>query len=105
RLTPDVRRILRLYLPVAAGLIVSIVGQVIDIGFKSELNRGGITAMQLATTLTQFPIGIAVSAMSFAILPSLSVAAASAHMEEFKSTLTLGMRLVLFLTIPAAVGY
>ena len=32
--------------------------------FKSHLKQGGaITAMQLATTLTQFPIGIAVAAI------------------------------------------
>lgn len=104
-LTPDVRRILRLYVPVAVGLIVSLGGQVADLGFKWQLAAGGLTAMQVATTLTQFPIGLAVAAMSFAILPSISADAAFDRLEQFKHTLAIGMRLVLFLTVPAAVGY
>jgi putative peptidoglycan lipid II flippase len=103
--TPEVRQVIRLYGPVAAGLLVSIAGQIIDLGFKSELRGGSITAMQFATTLTQFPIGIAVAALSFAVLPSISADAAFGRMDQFKDTLVTGMRLVLFLTIPAAVGY
>lgn len=104
-LTPEARQILRLYAPVAAGLLVSIAGQVIDLGFKSTLARGSIVAMQTATTLTQFPIGIAVAAMSFAILPTISADAALGRIQEFKDTLATGLRFVLFITIPAAVGY
>lgn len=103
--TPEIRRIARLYAPVAAGLLVSIAGQMIDLSFKSELPGGAITAMMFATTLTQFPIGIVVAALSFAVLPSISADAAFGRMEQFKDTLVTGMRLVLFLTIPAAVGY
>lgn len=105
QLTPEVRKILRLYAPVAAGLVVSIVGQIIDIGFKWQLGKGAVLSMANATTLTQFPIGIAVAGLSFAILPSISADAAFGRMEQFKATLTAGMRLVLFLTIPATVGY
>jgi putative peptidoglycan lipid II flippase len=104
-ITPDVRRILRLYAPVAVGLLVSIAGQVIDLIFKSHLGEGPITWMQIATTLVQFPIGIAAAAMSFAVLPSISADAATGRVAQFKETLTLGMRLVLFLSIPAAIGY
>ncbi len=104
-LTPEVRRILRLYLPVAAGLIVSIVGQIIDVQFKLHLRAGGLVAMQFATTYTQFPIGIAVAALSFAVLPTLSSHAAFHRPQEFKKTLALGIRFVLFLTLPAAAGY
>ncbi|MDQ2741403.1 MAG: murein biosynthesis integral membrane protein MurJ [Chloroflexota bacterium] len=104
-LTPDIRRIIRLYAPVAAGLLVSIAGQIIDLTFKSQLRNGAITDMQFATTLTQFPIGIGVAALTFAVLPSLSSDAAFGRIERFKDTLATGIRLVLFLTIPAAVGY
>lgn len=103
--TPEIRQIIRLFAPVAGGLLVSIAGQIIDLGFKSELHSGSITAMLFATTLTQFPIGIAVAALSFAVLPSISADAAFGRMDQFKDTLVTGMRLVLFLTIPAAIGY
>jgi putative peptidoglycan lipid II flippase len=104
-LTPEIRSVLRLYAPVAVGLLISIAGQVIDLNFKSQLETGAITSMYFATTLTQFPIGIAVAALSFAILPSLSSSAALDRMHDFKATLSFGLRLVLFLTIPAAIAY
>jgi putative peptidoglycan lipid II flippase len=87
------------------GLLVSIGGQVIDLNFKAQLETGAITSMSIATTLTQFPIGIAVAALSFAILPSLSLSASPAQLDNFKETLTFGLRLVFFLTIPAAIAY
>ncbi|MGH2441554.1 MAG: murein biosynthesis integral membrane protein MurJ [Chloroflexota bacterium] len=104
-LSPEIRRILRLYAPVAAGLIVSLIGQTIDLGFKWKLHSGAVYAMSQATILTQFPIGIAVAGLSFAILPSLSADASFGRLTEFKDTLSLGIRVALFLTIPAAAGY
>lgn len=105
QLTPEIHGVLRLYAPVALGLLISIAGQVIDLNFKSQLETGAITSMYFATTLTQFPIGIAVAALSFAILPSLSSSAVQERMHDFKGTLTFGLRLVLFLTIPATIAY
>lgn len=102
-ISEDVRQILRLYAPVAAGLLVSIAGQVADVLYKAHLGEGPLSAMGYATTLVQFPIGIAVAAMSFAVLPSISSDAAFERMDAFKNTLAAGMRLVLFLTLPAAV--
>lgn len=104
-LSPEVRQILKLYAPVAAGLLVSVAGQVIDINLKWRLTCGGLTAMQQATTLVQFPIGIAVAALGYAVLPSISADAAAQRMDDFKRTLAAGFRFVLFLTIPASLGY
>jgi putative peptidoglycan lipid II flippase len=105
-LSPEVKRILRLYLPVAVGLLISIAGQIIDIIFKSTLrDTGAIADMLYATVLTQFPIGIAVAGLSFAVLPSISSDAAFERMERYKDTLAAGIKLALFLTIPAAIGY
>ncbi len=104
-LSPTIRKILRLYLPVAAGLVISIAGQIVDLNFKASLGPGAISWMSWATTFTQFPIGIAVAALSFAVLPTISSDVAFLRPDQFKQTLTMGMRLVLFLTIPAAVGF
>jgi putative peptidoglycan lipid II flippase len=102
---PVLRRMVRLYLPVAAGMCVSIAGQVADVNFKSHLpQHGGLSAMQYATQLVQFPIGIVVAGLGFAVLPSISADAAAERLAEFKETLTLGFRLVLLLLVPSAVG-
>jgi len=100
-----VRRILWLYVPVAAGLCVSIAGQVADINFKSHLPQtGGLSSMQYATQVIQFPIGIVVGALGFAVLPSISADVAAGQLGRFKDALMVGFRLVLVLMIPAMAG-
>jgi putative peptidoglycan lipid II flippase len=102
--TPPVRQILKLYLPVSAGLVITLVGQIIDLNLKASVASHVISWMATATTFTQFPIGITVAALSFAILPSISSDVAFQRPEQFKETLAMGIRLVLFLTVPAAIG-
>ena len=103
---PTVRKILFLYGPVALGIVVSIVGQIFDLNFKSRLpGLGQLSDMQYATTLIQFPVGIVVAALGLAVLPMISSDAASGRIDDLKDKLGLGFRLVLVLMIPAAVGF
>jgi putative peptidoglycan lipid II flippase len=69
---PEVRAILRLYGPVAAGMLVTIVGIVLDRYFASQLEPGSMTVMGYATRLIQFPLGLVATATAFAVLPTLS---------------------------------
>lgn len=69
---PGVGQIARLYLPVALGLIVSTVGIAIDTNLASRTGEGNLAAMGFATTLVQFPLGLVATAVSSALLPSLS---------------------------------
>jgi putative peptidoglycan lipid II flippase len=102
---PVVQRILRLYLPVAGGIVVSIVGQVVDYNFKSHLPQAdGLSVMQYATQIIQFPVGIIALALGMAVLPAISTDAAAQRARDFKETLDLGFRLVLVLMVPAMVG-
>ena len=103
---PAIRRIVRLYLPIAAGMVVTIAGQIADINFKSKLPLAGeLSSMQNATQLVQFPVGIVAAALAFAVLPTISVEAAQESLEGFKDTLALGMRMSLVLLVPAMVGF
>ncbi|MBI2954475.1 MAG: murein biosynthesis integral membrane protein MurJ [Chloroflexi bacterium] len=109
---PALRRITRLYAPVALGLVVSQIGVIIDRNLASHTGEDSIAVMRFATTLIQLPLGLAVTAMSFAILPTLSrhgvIAADSSAgkeaMDSYKRTLVMGIRLALIAIIPAAVG-
>jgi len=65
---PEVRTILRLYAPVAAGMLVTIVGIAIDRRFASEFEVGSMTVMGYATRLIQFPLGLVATATAFAVL-------------------------------------
>jgi putative peptidoglycan lipid II flippase len=104
---PAVRQILRLYLPIAAGLLISVGQQTFELrlnGLAPGNALRNITALQSATTLIQFPTGLVVAALSFAVLPPLAAAANDGDMAGFKRTLALGFRLGLLLMTPAMVG-
>jgi putative peptidoglycan lipid II flippase len=59
--------------------------------------------MRYATTLYQLPIGLVVTALSIAILPTLSEQALGS-LATFKRTLAEGVRMVLALILPATTG-
>lgn len=101
---PALRRIVRLYIPVLLGLVVSQVGTAIDRNLASHTGPRSIAWMYNATTLIQFPLGLVATAISAAVLPSLSQFATTEEMARFRRTLARGLRVVLILIIPAATG-
>ena len=101
---PALRKMLRLYTPVLGGLIIGQVAIAISLNLASHTGASGIALMDYPTRLIQFPLGLIVSAVSIAILPSLSRHAALNSVADFKATLAQGLRLVLVLIIPATVG-
>ncbi len=102
---PGVRRILRLYAPVAAGLLVSAAVVTLDTRLASQTGTGSLAAMRYATTLVQFPLGLVATALSFATLPVLSRYGRDGARETgFRRTLAMGLKAALLLITPAAVG-
>lgn len=101
---PALRKMWKLYRPVLGGLIVGQVAIAISLNLASRTSPEGIALMDYPTRLIQFPLGLIASAVSIAILPSLSRHAAVDAPAEFKATLAQGLRLVIVLIIPAAVG-
>ncbi len=99
---PAVRRILALGGTVAAGLVVTALGQFIDRNLASHLPEGNLTSMEYATRVIQFPLGIVGLAVSFAILPTLSRFndPADGSLAEYREALVFGLRLVLLLMLP-----
>ncbi len=112
---PAVRRIVILYTPILAGLVVNQIAIWISYRLAILTGDNSVTYMTYATTLYQFPLGLVVTALSLATLPTLSQIAssiqtavdpqtASARVEEFKATLAGGIRLVVALLLPAGTG-
>ncbi len=105
---PAVRRIAALYLPVMMSLILdTLVIRFVSYNLASQTGEGSISKMELATTLIQFPQGLIATAISIAILPTLSrqaVLVTDEGRRTFRDTLGLGLRLAITLILPAAVG-
>ncbi|KPL22052.1 MAG: hypothetical protein AMJ93_08135, partial [Anaerolineae bacterium SM23_84] len=85
-------------------LIISQIGIVIDRNLASRVGEQAIAWMAAATRLREFPLGLVSTAVSMAVLPALSRLDLISGRGEFKSTLGLGLRLVLVLIIPATVA-
>ncbi len=101
---PGVRRILKLYAPVALGIGFSILGIVLDRNLASRQGQSALATMRYATTLIQFPLGLVATAVSFAVLPTLSRQAAAQDEMAFRTTLGMGIKVVLLLVLPATAG-
>ncbi len=103
---PALKRIYRLYWPIAISYVFSMAQVFLDLHLQSLTPQklAATTAMATATTLIQFPIGLVAQALSVAVLPTLAEHARQGNNERFKETLQLGMRLGLLLMIPAMIG-
>jgi putative peptidoglycan lipid II flippase len=116
---PALRRIVGLYLPVVLGLVISQIGIFIDSNLASRTGGESIAWMDYATRLIQLPIGLVSTAVSLAILPTLSqygsseaqsskLKAQTSNLQlptsNFQQTLAQGLKMVLIAIIPATVG-
>lgn len=101
---PGVKRILRLYAPVAIGIGFSVVGIVLDRNLASQVGISALSTMRYATTLIQLPLGLVAAAISFAVLPTLSRQADAQDEQAFRTTLAMGLKVVLLLILPATAG-
>ncbi len=99
---PAIRRILRLYAPIVAGLVVNQLAVALSLNLATRTGDRSVSYMKFATTLTQFPLGLVVTALSIATLPTLSQQANL--LNDFKRTLAEGLRLVITLILPATTG-
>jgi putative peptidoglycan lipid II flippase len=101
---PEVKRIGKLYLPVAAGMVVTIIGVVVDRHLASGTGEGNLSAMQYATKIVQLPLGIIASALGVAILPTLARHAVEPGLERYKLVLSRGLKFALLLILPMTVA-
>lgn len=106
---PGLLQVARLYIPSLIPLAVDVlISRPVSYALASQAGEGSISWMIYATNLTQLPQGLVATAISLAVLPTLSMHAAneqSGHRDgSFRRTLAQGLRLVTILIIPASVG-
>lgn len=101
---PGVKKIARLILPVLIGLSVTHFNLFVNQNLGSSLPSGMISALRAAQRIMQLPIGVFAIAIAVAMFPTLTGQAAREETEEFKKTMSMGVRTIIFITLPAAVG-
>ncbi|MHB9145050.1 MAG: murein biosynthesis integral membrane protein MurJ [Symbiobacteriia bacterium] len=102
--SPVVRRTLGLAAPMMVSALFAQVSLLVDRGLASGLPAGSIAALSFADKLRQLPLGIFATAVATVIYPTLSEYAARGDRRGVSDAVGTGLRLVLLLTLPAAVG-
>jgi putative peptidoglycan lipid II flippase len=101
---PEVRRIALLMLPATFGVGVYYLNITVSAILASLLPQGSVSYLYYAQRLFEFPQGIFTVSVAQAVLPSMSRQAAGGDMAGMKESLAFGLRLTLFITIPAMAG-
>lgn len=101
---PGTKKLLKLLVPAMIGLAITQINVIVDRTIASTLIDGSISALYYSNRLVQFPLGAFGIAISIAIFPTLAKQTAKNNINEFKKSLLFGLRILLLLTIPSAVG-
>jgi putative peptidoglycan lipid II flippase len=101
---PAVARVFRLMVPVTLGLGLINVNAVIDTYFASRLIDPDLSpnAIQKAFLVYMLPQGMFSVAIATVLFPSLARFATRGDLEGFRNTVSLGLRQIAFLLVPAA---
>jgi putative peptidoglycan lipid II flippase len=103
---PGVRKVGRLMGPAFFGMGVYQINLAVDTVFalSPRMPTGSITSLYVADRLMQLVLGSYAIAMSTVILPAMSHQIAAGKWDEMKHMFGFSLRIVSFITIPAAVG-
>jgi len=101
---PGVRRIIYLMVPVLLGFSMNQLGLFVQQNISSSLAQGALTAVRWAQRIMQLPIGLFAITIAMAVFPTLTGQVARREMDLFKSSFSLGLRTIFFITVPCSVG-
>lgn len=99
-----VRRAMRLMLPAIFGSSVAQINVLIGGIIASMLGVGKISLLYYSDRLMEFPLGLFGIALATVTLPYLARQFANDAHDEFSATIDWSMKLVLLISVPAAIG-
>lgn len=103
---PGVRAVGRLMLPAFFGIGVAQINFLVDTFFATaaKMPRGSLTSLYVADRVMELVLGGYAIAVATAILPMMSHQAAAKEYDAMKRTFGFALRIVSFITLPAALG-
>jgi putative peptidoglycan lipid II flippase len=103
---PGIRDVARLMLPRFFGIGIGQINFFVDTYFATaaRMPQGSLAALYVADRVMELVLGGYAIAVATAILPMMSHQAAAKDYEALKKTLTFAVRIVAFITVPAAIG-
>ncbi len=101
---PAIKKVLSLMGPSLLGLAITQITIFCNTLLASFLADGSISYLYFADRLIQFPLGVFAVALGTAVLPALSRNAAARKWQDYSRTLSLALRLLIFIILPAMTG-
>ncbi len=101
---PAIKKILGMMAPAAYGAAVYQFNVLAGTFLASFLPTGSVSYLWYADRVMEFPLGIFAVSLATVILPTLSDHAAEKNYEALKDTFGFGLRMISFITLPAAAG-
>src|SRR5271155_4535345 len=103
---PGIKNVARLMVPRLFGIGIGQINLFIDTRFATALIMpiGSLAALTIADRTMELVLGGYAIAVATAILPMMSHQAAAKDYESLKKTLAFAVRIVAFITVPAAIG-
>ena len=95
-----VKKMLWLIMPVLIGVAVTQVNTIVDRTIASTLVEGSISALNYATKLNQFVMGMFIVSISSVVYPMLSKLSTENNKEKFNQTISTSINTVILLVIP-----
>lgn len=101
---PGVNKVIKLMIPALFGVSIAQLNLMVDSIFASFLQVGSVSWLYFTDRLTDFPLGVFGVAIATVILPHLSRKHAEQSLEKFSKALDWGLRSILLIAIPSALG-
>ncbi|PPD35245.1 MAG: murein biosynthesis integral membrane protein MurJ [Methylomonas sp.] len=101
---PGIQRVLKQLLPAVFAVSVTQINLLVDTLIASFLAAGSVSWLYYSDRLVEFPLGLFGVAVATVILPGLAKSYSQDNPEAFSAAIDWGMRLVLFIALPASTG-
>lgn len=101
---PASQRVARLMMPALLGVSVAQLSLLINTQIASHLGAGSVSWLSYADRLMELPTALLGVALGVVLMPQLSAAKAAGDAAMYSSMLDWGLRLVVLLAVPCAVG-
>jgi putative peptidoglycan lipid II flippase len=103
---PGIKNVARLMIPRLFGIGIGQINLFVDTRFATAniMPEGSLAALYVADRVMELVLGGYAIAVATAILPMMSHQAAAKDYESLKKTLAFSVRIVAFITVPAALG-
>lgn len=101
---PYVKKIGLLSIPILINSTFAYITPIFEKSIASSFGEGAISSLDYAYKVSQLPLGLFALAIALVIYPTLSQLVARKEIDRLGKTLNFGLRFILYLMLPSALG-